>query len=376
MNILIAPNAFKNALDAQSTAEAIAEGLSQSKANAHCRLFPVADGGDGTGDLLIKHLNGERIDAKVQDALGRPITTHFGLADNGRTAIIEMADASGLRLLKTDELDPMQANASGTGRLIKAALDKGANKIIIGMGGSATVDGGAGILSALGIRFFNKQGDELTATPAGLVDLDHVDSSNLDQRILKAEVIILCDVDNQLLGDEGAAAMFGPQKGASPQDLIKLDNFLRKLSSIALKQTGKDMASVKHSGTAGGAAAGMYAFLNAKLVAGADNFLKLTGFDEALKSTDLVITGEGSIDEQTLHGKAPAAVAIAARQKGIQVIGVAGKVPTEISAALNQYFDKLININKTPVDLETALKDTRQNLISTGKEIGDHLIGG
>jgi len=374
MNILIAPNAFKNALDAQRVAEAIAQGINQSRANAQCRLFPVADGGDGTGDLLIKHLNGERIEAEAHDALGRPITAHFGLADGCQTAIIEMANASGLRLLKMAELNPMQASTFGTGELIKAALDKGATKIIIGMGGSATVDGGVGILSALGIRFFNKRADELAATPAGLVDLDHIDTSDIDQRILKADVMILCDVDNQLLGDAGAAAMFGPQKGASVDDVVKLDSFLTRLSSIALQQTGKDMGSIKHSGTAGGAAAGMYAFLNARLVAGADNFLKLTGFEEALKDTDLVITGEGSIDEQTLHGKAPAAVAIAAKQKGIKVIGIAGKVPLAPVPALNQSFDKLININKTPVDLETAVKNTRQNLILTGKEIGDGLV--
>jgi glycerate kinase len=282
-----------------------------------------------------------------------------------------MANASGLRLLKMAELNPMQASTFGTGELIKAALDKGATKIIIGMGGSATVDGGVGILSALGIRFFDKRGDELVATPAGLVDLDHIDTSDIDQRILKADVMILCDVDNQLLGDAGAAAVFGPQKGASADDVVKLDSFLTRLSSIALKQMGKDMASIKHSGTAGGAAAGMYAFLNAKLVAGADNFLKLTGFYDALKDIDLVITGEGSIDEQTLRGKAPAAVAIAAKQKGIKVIGVAGNIPSKPGAALNQYFDRLININKTAVDLETALKNTRQNLIAVGKEIGD-----
>jgi glycerate kinase len=376
MNILIAPNAFKNSLDAQNVAGAIAEGLAQSKLDCRCHLFPVADGGDGTGELLIKHLNGKKITAQAHDALGRPITTYFGLADDGLTAIIEMADASGLRLLKTDELNPMLTNTYGSGLLIKAALNEGVNKIIIGMGGSATVDGGVGILSALGIKFFNAQGDELAAKPAALVDLHHIDISNLDQRILNCEVLILCDVDNRLLGDEGAAAVFGPQKGASIDDVVKLDNFLGNLAGIAQKQTGKNMAAIKHSGTAGGAAAGMYAFLNAKLLAGAHNFLKLTNFDEVLKNIDLVITGEGSIDEQTLYGKAPAAVAKAAKQKGIRVIGVAGKVPAGKSVALDQYFDKLISINKTHVDLDTAIKNTRQNLVSTGKELGDYLVGG
>ncbi|WP_214072893.1 glycerate kinase [Mucilaginibacter sp. dw_454] len=376
MNILVAPNAFKNSLDAHRAGEAIAEGLKQSKLDCQCRLFPVADGGDGTGELLIKHLNGESISVPVHDALGRPINAHFGLTDDNRTAIIEMADASGLRQLKTMELDPMRANSFGTGELIKAVLDKGVNEIIIGMGGSATIDGGAGILAALGMRFYNRQGEELAPKPGALVDLDHIDTSNLDQRILNSEILILCDVDNQLLGPQGAAAMFGPQKGAMPDDVVTLEKMLSKLSDIALKQTGKDMSTVKHSGTAGGAAAGMYAFLNAKLVAGADSFLKITDFGGTLKNIDLVITGEGSIDEQTIHGKAPAAVAMMAKQRDIKVIGVAGKVPLEPTIKLNHLFDKLISINKTPVDLDTALKNTRQNLVTIGKEIGDYLVDG
>lgn len=376
MNILIAPNAFKNSLDARSVADAIAQGLNQSKLNGYYHTFPIADGGDGTGKLLIEHLKGERISAGAHDALGRPVTTHFGLADNGHTAIVEMADASGLHLLNTAELNPLQANSYGTGQLIKAALDKGVSKIIIGMGGSATVDGGVGILSALGIKFFNRQGDELAPTPAALAGLHYIDTTNFDHRVFKAEIMILCDVDNQLLGTEGAAAMFGPQKGASPDDVVKLNTFLSDMAAIALKQTGKDMAAIKHSGTAGGAAAGMYAFLNARLVAGADNFLKLTGFDEALQDIDVVITGEGSIDGQTLHGKAPAAVAMIAKPRGIKVLGVAGRVPTKPAVQLNQWFDKLISINKTPVHLDAALKNTRQNLISTAKEIGDWLVDG
>ena len=373
MNILIAPNAFKNSLDAQAVAVAIALGLQQSKADCECRLFPVGDGGDGTGELLIRHLNGERVNVQVHDALGRSIPSHFGLVDNGRAAIIEMADASGLRLLKATELNPLHASSYGTGELIKAALDKGVNKIIIGMGGSATVDGGAGILSSLGIKFFDKTGSLLKPVPAELLDLARIDTTGLDKRILPCEIIILCDVDNKLLGDEGAAAVFGPQKGATASDVLKLNTMLTQLSTITLKQNGKDMATIKHSGTAGGAAAGMYAYLDAKLIPGANSFLNLTHFDQALKNIYLVITGEGSIDEQTLHGKAPAAVAIAAKQKGIKVFGVAGKVPEDPVAALNQYFDRLISINKAPVDLETALKNTRQNLITVGKEIGDSI---
>jgi glycerate kinase len=373
MNILIAPNAFKGSLDAQDVAEAIAKGLNQSKLDCMCQLFPVGDGGDGTGTLLINHLNGEPVEASVHDAQGRPITATFGLIDNGRTAIIEMANASGVRLLKPDELRPLEATSYGTGELIKAALDKGVSKIIIGMGGSATVDGGSGILSALGIKYLNIGGSVLTHLPWSLSELDTIDVSGLDKRVRNCEIIILCDVDNKLLGPEGAAAIFGPQKGASPADVLLLDGILTQFAAISLQQTGKDMTTVKHSGTAGGAAAGMFAFLNAELVSGANYFLKLTGFDIALNNADLVITGEGSIDKQTLHGKAPAVVAAMAKQKNIKVIGLAGKVQAESSDELNQYFDQLLSINREPIDLATALKNTRDDLIRTAKQIGDRL---
>ncbi|MDB5032107.1 glycerate kinase [Mucilaginibacter sp.] len=374
MNILIAPNAFKNSLDAQGVAEAIAQGLQQSDLNCTCRLFPVGDGGDGTGGLIIKHLDGQIITAPAHDALGREITATFGLVDNGRTAIIEMADASGMRLLKPDELNPMLANTAGTGELIKQALDKGVNKIIIGMGGSATVDGGAGILSALGMLFYDKDGSELSPVPAQLVDVAMVDVGPLDKRVFACDITILCDVDNALLGADGAAAVFGPQKGATTADVVKLDTMLKNIAAIAFEQTGVDATNIKHSGTAGGAAAGLYTFLNAKLVSGATRFLELTSFEAALQNADIVITGEGSIDEQTLQGKAPAAVAAMARERGLKVIGLAGKVPTVHSEALSQHFHILRSINITPTDLATALKSTRNNLVRTACEIGNLLV--
>lgn len=373
MNILIAPNAFKNSLDAEAVAEAIAQGLEQSTLNCTCQLFPVGDGGDGTGSLIIKALNGRIINAPVHDALGREIIATFGLIDDGRTAVIEMADASGMRLLKTDELNPLLASTAGTGELIMQALDKGVNKIIIGMGGSATVDGGAGILSALGIRFLNADGEPLNAIPAELTKLAKTDVSGLDKRLHSCEIIVLCDVDNKLLGDNGAAAVFGPQKGATAANVITLDAMLTQFAAVALQQTGKDMTSIKHSGTAGGAAAGLYAYLNAKLVSGANNFLQLTGFDDALQNADIVITGEGSIDEQTLQGKAPAAVALFAKKRNLTVIGLAGNVPSEHNEALNKFFDKLISINDGPVDLATAIKNTRNNLVRTATVIGNSL---
>ena len=373
MNILIAPNAFKNSLNAQDAAEAIATGLGRSKLHSTCRLFPVGDGGDGTGELIIKHLYGDRAEATVHDPLGREIVAYYGFIDSGRTAVIEMADASGLWMLNADELNPLIASSTGTGEMIKDALDQGARKIIIGMGGSATVDGGAGILYALGIRFFNAEGELLDPIPDKLTKLSSIDVSGLDKRIAECEVIILCDVDNHLLGDNGAAAVFGPQKGAKPEDVITLDAMLKNFADITLQKTGIDITNIKHSGTAGGAAAGLHAFINAKLVSGAPYFLDITGFDEALESADMVITGEGSIDEQTLQGKAPAAVAERAKKHGLPVIGMAGKVPAEKSEELSQYFDELLSINSEPVDIATAIKHTRENLIHTAKTIGDLL---
>ena len=313
------------------------------------------------------------VKSSVHDPLGRKINASFGLIDEGKTAVIEMADASGLRLLRSDELNPLHATSFGTGEQIKMALDKGARKIIIGMGGSATVDGGCGMLKALGIRFLNANGEELTLLPEGLNELASVDISKLDERILKSEVIVLCDVDNMLLGEKGAAAMFGPQKGASPEDVHTLNKALAKLSTVALQQTGKDMAAIKYGGTAGGASSGLYAFLNAKIVNGIEYFLQLTGFDKALEKTDLVITGEGSIDEQTLQGKGPFGVAYRAKLKGIPVIALAGKVPLEKNESLQKYFDVLLAISHQPIDLPAALAATENNLIRIAEELGNLL---
>lgn len=373
MQILISPNSFKHSLDATDAALAIQKGFLQSKLDCTCTCFPIGDGGDGTGTLIIDHFKGEIIESLVHDALGREIGASFGLIDGGKTAVIEMANASGIRLLQSEELNPLLATSYGTGEQIKVALEKGVKKLIIAMGGSATVDGACGILKALGIRFLDKEGEELMSLPENLIDLDFIDFSLLDKRIQDCEVIVLCDVDNLLLGDEGAAAIFGPQKGASPDDVKKLNKALSKLSEVTLKQTGKDMASIKHGGTAGGAAAGLYAFLNAELVNGIDYFLELTDFSSSLEKADLVITGEGSIDEQTLQGKGPFGVAYRAKLKGLPVIAFAGKVPMEVNPSLQEYFDVIIPIGNEPTNLSEALKYTAANLTRTAENLGNLL---
>ncbi|WPU96913.1 glycerate kinase [Mucilaginibacter sabulilitoris] len=373
MHILIAPNAFKNSLTAYDAAQAIQKGIKLSILRCTTTCFPIADGGDGTAGLIIQQLKGTIVPVAVHDPLGKLISTSFGLIENGRTAVIEMADASGLRLLNANELNPLSANSFGTGELIKAALDTGVNKIIIAMGGSATVDGGTGILKALGIGFLDTHDAELVGIPASLPDLARVDISGLDKRLLACEIVVLCDVDNMLLGSRGAAVVFGPQKGADASTVGKLEQGLSKFAEITFKETGKDIASIKYGGTAGGASAGLYAYLNAKLVNGIDYFMELTGFNDALNRSTLVITGEGSIDEQTLQGKGPFGVANSAKLKGIPVIGLAGKIPLEPHEQLNRYFDVLLAIGNEPSDMPTALSRTEQNLIRVSKEIAEML---
>jgi glycerate kinase len=373
MHILIAPNAFKNSLDALAVAKAIGEGLQQSKLNCSFECFPIGDGGDGTAELIVQKHNGTIINVEVHDALGRKIIASFGLIDKGNTAVIELANASGIRLLQPHELNPLHATTYGTGELIKHALDKGVSKIILCIGGSATVDGGTGILQALGIRFLNNENEILKGLPESLINLASINFSGLDKRILNCELIILCDVENKLLGENGAAKIFGPQKGASAEDVQKLENALTKFRGIALHETGKDMATIEHGGAAGGVAAALSVFCNAKLVNGIDYFLTINSFDEALQKANLVITGEGSINAQTLAGKGPYGVALRAKQKNIPVIGMAGKVPLTTDAELQKYFDVLLAINNEPFEISMAIKNTKDNLVRTAKAIGDLL---
>jgi glycerate kinase len=372
MHILIAPNAFKNALSASEVARYICEGLAGSKLKFTSAVFPVGDGGDGTGALLIEKAHASLIHAMVRNPLGRKISASFGLTSDG-TAIIELADTCGLRLMKPDELNPMHASTWGAGELIKVALDKNAKRILFCIGGSCTTDGGVGILQTLGIRFLGTNGNELQGMPESLLQLESIDSSLLDIRIKQTELIILCDVQNTLLGEHGAAFVFGPQKGAGKKDVEKLEACLARLHDVALQHSGKDMAALEHGGAAGGVAAGLAVFLNARLVKGTDYFLDYAHFDEALQNADLVITGEGSIDEQTLQGKAPFGVAQRAKKKGIPVFGFAGKVPLARDGKLHEYFDVLLSINNEPLDLSTALRNTSRNLVRTARVVGDLL---
>ncbi len=373
MHILIAPNAFKNSLDAWAAAESIRKGLEKSGLEFSSTLFPIGDGGDGTAFLMEKRLGAIPVSVKVSDPLGRKIDSSFGWLENSKTAIVELANASGLRLLKPSEYDPLHASTRGTGETIAKTLDLGVKIIILGIGGSATIDVASGLLTALGIRFLDIRGTVIDQLPRHLDELSSVDTSSLDKRIFNARMIVLCDVVNVLLGNDGAAKIFGPQKGAAPSDIDILESSLEQFASITQKKTGIDIRSMRFGGAAGGVAAGLAAWLGAELVNGIDYFLDATGFDEELEKTDLVITGEGRIDLQTLQGKAPYGVAVRAKKKSIPVIAFAGMIEQDDRLALNEYFDELIEINARPIDLNAAIRDASTNLEQSAEKLGKEL---
>ncbi|PRD48758.1 glycerate kinase [Sphingobacterium haloxyli] len=374
LHVLIAPNAFKHSLTARQVAEAIHVGFSQSRLNCRTTLFPIGDGGNGTCKLLHEKLGGELVTTVVSGPLGKAIDASYSIVEEGKTAIIEMAEASGIHLIEKEERSPLHASSKGTGELILHALNHyKIDQIVLGMGGSATVDGGCGILHALGIRFFDGKGKELEPIPEQLQYVARIDTGNLNKSVLDCDIKILCDVDNCLLGEGGAAHVFGPQKGASAAQVKVLDKFLCQLNDIVLQTAGKNMADVVSGGTAGGAAAGMYALANAQLVNGITFFLQKTDFEGVLKTADWLITGEGSLDEQTLSGKGPAGVASLAKKYRVPVIGIAGKVPLEPSSRLLGLFDVLLPISHEAMSLEEALDNAEKNLYRTAQALGNLL---
>ncbi len=373
MHILISPNAFKNSLDAGAAALAIEQGFLESELACSTQCFPIGDGGDGTGKLITQLCKGIFQKEVVHDPFGRQIEASIGIIDAGKTAVIEMAAASGISLLKPDEYNPLYASSFGTGELMGKALDKGVTKILLCLGGSATVDGGCGILQSLGISFLDKKGEEMEGLPFNLLNLGRVEVTKLDIRIIHTEVVILCDVKNSLLGMQGAATVFGPQKGATTQQVLQLEAALQRFRDVTLAHTGIDMATIKHGGTAGGTAAGLAVWLGASLVNGIDAYLRMTRYEEALANAHCVITGEGSLDLQTLEGKGPHGVALLAARYKLPVIAVAGKISAEALPKLNQYFSTIYNINEEHNDSTTVLSATEKNLIKTVKKIGNSL---
>jgi glycerate 2-kinase len=373
MKIVIAPNAFKNALSAEEVADAIQSGLATSGLDAEFINFPIGDGGDGTGSLLAKHLHAHWVDVEVNDPRGKVIRSGFSHAEKDKIAIIEMADASGLRLLNRRELNPLHASSFGTGQLIEAALLKDVNKIILCVGGSATIDGGAGALQALGVKWIDKKGGEIIDIPFGLNEVVSFDARELDKKIYKVEIALLCDVGNPMVGERGAAKIFGPQKGASKEQVHQLEIGLHQLADVVLDNRKMSIHNIKHGGAAGGIAAVFYGLLGATLYNGIDYFLDITGFESVLRDADLVITGEGIIDQQTIEGKGPFGVAVRAKNSQARVIALAGQILSE--EKLRLFFDELICINPEISADESAIPMTCDRLIECSRALGRKIAG-
>jgi glycerate kinase len=327
MRIAVAPNAFKGTLTALEAASCIARGLRAALPGASIVKVPMADGGDGTAAAVVKATGGRLVTSRASDPLGRKIAATWGLAGDGRTAVIEMAAASGLALLAQSERNPLLTSTFGTGELIAKALGRQVRKVLVGIGGSATNDGGMGMARALGVRFFDRRGRELAHCGGGaLQQIAHIDMSDLDRRLRGVEVEVACDVDNPLTGPRGAARVYGPQKGATPQMVRQLDAGLRRLAEVLKRDVGIDVGRVPGAGAAGGLGAGLMAFAGGRLRPGIDIVIDAVGLAGRLKGCDLVVTGEGRMDGQTVFGKAPAGVARVARSLGIPVIAICGSL--------------------------------------------------
>jgi len=370
LKILIAPNAFKGSLDAVQAAQAIQRGLERSRLHPSCVLQPIADGGDGMLHVMLAQANGRKMYTTVEDPLGRPVKAAYGLIQNGKTAVIEMAEASGLRLLSPEERDPRRTSTYGTGQLILAALDQGANEIIVGVGGSATVDGGLGIVQALGGKLTDESGNEVPRGADGLAVLHRIDVSEMDSRLSDCQVTVPCDVTNTLVG---AAEVFGPQKGASPQLVAEIEQSFLHYSNLVEQELGKEISHLPRGGAAGGVSAALYAFLNADLVNGTEYLLAKTGFESDLQEADLLITTEGALDQQTQGGKGPFYVAQRAKEQDKPVIILVGSVPSDYSPEDYSTYDAILPIGPRPQSLDEALQHTAENLERTAYQVGNLL---
>lgn len=326
MKVVIAPQTFKGSISALKVAKAMSEGVRRVVPDAETALVPVADGGDGTLETLADVSGGELRYAEVSGPLGEKVAAGWGALGDGETAVLEMARTSGLALVQEDKRNPLTATTFGLGELILAALDAGFRRFIVGIGGSATNDAGAGMAQALGIRLLDADGNELPMGGAALADLDRIDVSDVDPRIAQSEFAVACDVSNPLTGPRGAAAVYGPQKGATPEMVDQLDRALKRFAEVAKRDLGVDVDDLPGAGAAGGLGGGLVAFMNGTLRAGVDVVLDAVGLDRHLEGADLVITGEGQLDDQTVYNKAPIGVARRAKTRGIPVIAVSGSL--------------------------------------------------
>lgn len=357
MKIVVAPNAFKGSLTASQAAAAIARGVRVALPDAEIVEVPVADGGDGTVEALVSANRGEYHSVEVLGPLGDAVTAQYGLIDSKQTGVVEMATASGLTLIPSERRDPRRTSTYGFGQLLDAVRRAGVSRVIAGIGGSATNDGGAGMAQALGYRLLDTQGRDLEPGGAALARLERIDPSAFDRGWGSVKVKVACDVTNPLTGPRGASAVYGPQKGADEEMVRDLDAALGRLAVVIERDLGKRVADAPGAGAAGGAGAGLLAFLDAELVPGAPLVVDATGFDAKLAGAHLVITGEGQVDEQTAYGKAPGEVAKRAKAAGVPVVLLAGSKGPGWEALNQLGVSSVLTLTEEGEDLQQAIRD-------------------
>lgn len=373
MKIIIAPDSFKESLSSLSVARQIEAGFREIFPDAEILKLPVADGGEGTVEALVAATGGEIRKVRVSGPLGTPVEAFYGVCGNGRTAVIEMAAASGLALVPTDRRNPLLTSSFGTGQLIRRVLDDDLGHLIIGIGGSATNDAGAGMLQALGVRLLDGQGQDLPVGGGALGRLAAIDVSGLDPRLRDCQIEVACDVDNPLTGERGASAVYGPQKGATPAMVSELDANLALFARMVERDLGRSMDTVPGAGAAGGMGGALLAFLGARLRPGVEIVLDAIDLKNLVRDADLVITGEGCIDGQSVYGKTPVGVARIAGEQGVPVIALAGSLGPDAEDVLACGIQALFSVVHGPCKLEEALAAAARNVRRTARHLAEVL---
>ncbi|WP_046212884.1 glycerate kinase family protein [Paenibacillus wulumuqiensis] len=366
---VLAPDSFKESMTAKEVCIAMEKGLRSVYPSARYIHVPMADGGEGTVQSLIDASGGQIHQLEVTGPLGQPVTAAYGILGDGVTAAIEMASASGIQLVRREERNPLLTTTYGTGELIRACLDQGIRKIIIGIGGSATNDGGAGMAQALGARLLDESGTELPRGGGALSCLAMIDTTHMDARLQEVELIVACDVTNPLCGQQGASAVFGPQKGATPEMVVQLDGALSHYADIIQSQLGRAARDIPGAGAAGGLGAGLLTFTRATLRRGIEIVIEYTGLRDKLAEADIVFTGEGGMDFQTKFGKTPHGVAVAAKAAGKPVIAVTGHMGEGIETLYDEGIDAIFGIIPRTAGLDELLAQGPYNVQRTMENI-------
>ena len=369
MKVLIAPDSFKGSLTAYEVAKAIAQGIKKYKQEIEIKLLPLADGGEGTVQSLVDATDGQIIKKEVTGPLGNKVKAFYGILGDQKTAVIEMASASGLPLIPEEKQDPSKTTTYGTGELIAGALSQGVEEIIIGIGGSATTDAGVGMAQALGVSFLDRKGNEIGYGGRNLNKIVDIDMSGLNPNVKDVIIRVACDVDNPLFGKSGAAYVYSPQKGADHKMVEQLDKNLRHFNRVVKSELNKDVSEIPGAGAAGGLGAGLMAFLDAKLEKGIDIILDTVNFEKQLENVDLIITGEGKLDGQSIYGKTPIGVSKRSKKHNKQVIAIVGSLGQGVEKVLDNGIDAYFSIIDKPDSLENIQKRSKKLLEDTAYQV-------